>query len=138
MDDGGFSLERMVRIERARQQDVVGERHFVSVVAGQSCQKRVDRPQARILLIAGHVETPSRPRRMKTPCDCGPACFNACRAPRFASEPWRCAVRFPVARGGNAMRWKGKWRNQYGSILEIVDDADQKIVGSFRTALDDS
>lgn len=36
------------------------------------------------------------------------------------------------------MIWKGKWRNQYGSLLEISDDSDQKIVGTFRTALDDS
>jgi hypothetical protein len=36
------------------------------------------------------------------------------------------------------MTWKGRWRNQYGSILEITDDADNRIVGSFRTALDDS
>jgi hypothetical protein len=36
------------------------------------------------------------------------------------------------------MAWKGKWRNQYGSILEITDDADQRIVGTFRTALNDS
>jgi hypothetical protein len=28
--------------------------------------------------------------------------------------------------------------NQYGSILEITDDTDHKIVGTFRTALDDS
>jgi hypothetical protein len=31
------------------------------------------------------------------------------------------------------MAWKGKWRNQDGSILEITDDANQKIVGTFRT-----
>lgn len=36
------------------------------------------------------------------------------------------------------MTWKGKWRNQYGSVVEITDDRDQKIVGSFRTALNDS
>jgi hypothetical protein len=36
------------------------------------------------------------------------------------------------------MSWKGTWRNQYGSILEITDDADNRIVGSFRTALEDS
>lgn len=36
------------------------------------------------------------------------------------------------------MSWKGKWRNQYGSILEITDDADNRIVGSFGTALNDS
>jgi len=36
------------------------------------------------------------------------------------------------------MTWKGKWRNQYGSVLEITDDADNKIVGAFRTALNDS
>lgn len=32
----------------------------------------------------------------------------------------------------------GKWRNQYGSILEITRDSDHRIEGSFRTALDDS
>jgi hypothetical protein len=36
------------------------------------------------------------------------------------------------------MSWLGKWRNQYGSILEITDDADHRIVGSFKTALRDS
>ena len=34
--------------------------------------------------------------------------------------------------------WKGKWRNQYGSVLEITDDSNNRIVGTFRTALDDS
>ena len=32
----------------------------------------------------------------------------------------------------------GKWRNQYGSILEITDDSDHRIIGKFRTALSDS
>jgi len=34
--------------------------------------------------------------------------------------------------------WKGKWRNQYGSVVEITDDANGKIEGTFRTALEDS
>jgi Avidin family len=36
------------------------------------------------------------------------------------------------------MNWKGRWRNQYGSILTITDDANQRISGTFRTALKDS
>lgn len=36
------------------------------------------------------------------------------------------------------MSWIGKWRNQYGSILEITDESDHRVVGKFRTALDDS
>ena len=36
------------------------------------------------------------------------------------------------------MNWIGKWKNQYGSILEISDDSDNRIVGTFRTALEDS
>jgi hypothetical protein len=36
------------------------------------------------------------------------------------------------------MTWKGKWRNQYGSIVDITDDADHRIRGSFKTALRDS
>src|SRR3954453_8828158 len=36
------------------------------------------------------------------------------------------------------MSWTGKWRNQYGSILDISDDADNRITGTFRTALSDS
>jgi hypothetical protein len=36
------------------------------------------------------------------------------------------------------MSWLGKWRNQYGSILEIMDESNHRIVGSFRTALPDS
>ena len=36
------------------------------------------------------------------------------------------------------MNWLGKWRNQYGSILEITDDSANRIVGKFRTALSDS
>nr|WP_245321830.1 avidin/streptavidin family protein [Mesorhizobium sp. WSM1497] len=36
------------------------------------------------------------------------------------------------------MNWKGVWKNQYGSIVEITDDADNRISGSFRTALPDS
>lgn len=38
----------------------------------------------------------------------------------------------------DALTWTGKWRNQYGSVLEITDDSDGQIIGSFRTALDDS
>jgi Avidin family len=34
--------------------------------------------------------------------------------------------------------WVGTWQNQYGSTLTITDDADQKIRGTFRTALEDS
>ena len=36
------------------------------------------------------------------------------------------------------MNWIGKWRNQYGSELEITNDADQKLTGTFTTALADS
>jgi len=36
------------------------------------------------------------------------------------------------------MNWIGRWKNQYGSILEISDDSDNRIVGTFRTALEDS
>jgi len=36
------------------------------------------------------------------------------------------------------MSWLGKWRNQYGSVLEITDEADHRIAGKFRTALPDS
>ncbi len=36
------------------------------------------------------------------------------------------------------MSWLGKWRNQYGSILDITDEADHRIIGTFRTALPDS
>jgi hypothetical protein len=36
------------------------------------------------------------------------------------------------------MSWRGKWRNQFGSIVEIADDADNRIYGSFTTALEDS
>ncbi len=36
------------------------------------------------------------------------------------------------------MSWLGKWRNQYGSILDITDEADHRIIGTFRTALTDS
>jgi hypothetical protein len=34
--------------------------------------------------------------------------------------------------------WKGKWRNQYGSILTIIDDSDHRLTGTFQTALPDS
>ena len=36
------------------------------------------------------------------------------------------------------MNWKGLWRNQYGSIVTITDDANQRISGTFKTALKDS
>jgi hypothetical protein len=36
------------------------------------------------------------------------------------------------------MSWTGKWKNQYGSVLEITSDADGRIAGSFETALEDS
>jgi hypothetical protein len=39
---------------------------------------------------------------------------------------------------GDGMSWLGKWRNQYGSILEITDESNHRIVGRFRTALPDS
>jgi len=35
------------------------------------------------------------------------------------------------------MSWVGKWRNQYGSELEISDDSGHRIAGKFRTALPD-
>ncbi len=36
------------------------------------------------------------------------------------------------------MSWLGKWRNQYGSVIEITDESNNRIAGSFRTALPDS
>ncbi|MCA6124517.1 hypothetical protein J6500_21860 [Bradyrhizobium sp. WSM 1704] len=36
------------------------------------------------------------------------------------------------------MTWVGKWKNQYGSIVEITSEADGRIAGTFRTALPDS
>jgi hypothetical protein len=36
------------------------------------------------------------------------------------------------------MSWVGNWRNQFGSIARITDDADGRIVGTFETALEDS
>ena len=36
------------------------------------------------------------------------------------------------------MNWKGKWRNQYGSTVDITDDANYRIAGTFKTALRDS
>jgi avidin family protein len=36
------------------------------------------------------------------------------------------------------MSWTGKWRNQFGSIVDITSDANGRIEGSFRTALEDS
>src|SRR5689334_19321512 len=37
-----------------------------------------------------------------------------------------------------SMSWVGTWKNQYGSTLEITNDADGRIFGEFRTALEDS
>jgi hypothetical protein len=34
--------------------------------------------------------------------------------------------------------WTGQWRNQYGSVLTVVDDDGGQLRGSFRTALGDS
>jgi hypothetical protein len=36
------------------------------------------------------------------------------------------------------MSWLGKWRNQYGSVLEITNESEHGIVGKFTTALEDS
>jgi hypothetical protein len=36
------------------------------------------------------------------------------------------------------MTWTGKWRNEYGSTVEIEDDSNNQIVGVFRTALEES
>lgn len=36
------------------------------------------------------------------------------------------------------MSWLGTWRNRYGSVVEITDEADHAIKGVFRTALKDS
>jgi hypothetical protein len=36
------------------------------------------------------------------------------------------------------MTWKGRWRNQYGSIVDITEDANGRITGTFKTALKDS
>ncbi len=36
------------------------------------------------------------------------------------------------------MQWVGRWRNQYGSVVEITDQSDGQIKGTFRTALSDS
>ena len=36
------------------------------------------------------------------------------------------------------MAWVGSWRNQFGSILRIISDAEGRIEGNFETALDDS
>jgi hypothetical protein len=36
------------------------------------------------------------------------------------------------------MSFKGRWRNQYGSILEVTSEADGNVVGTFTTALEDS
>jgi hypothetical protein len=37
-----------------------------------------------------------------------------------------------------ANSWIGEWHNQYGTTLMITDDADQRLTGTFRTALGDS
>jgi hypothetical protein len=34
--------------------------------------------------------------------------------------------------------WTGKWRNQYGLIVDISSDAHGKIAGTFTMALPDS
>lgn len=39
---------------------------------------------------------------------------------------------------GNDVAWVGNWRNQFGSILRITDDANGRIEGNFETALEDS
>ena len=36
------------------------------------------------------------------------------------------------------MAWIGKWRNQFGSIVEITSEAAGRIEGTFKTALPDS
>ncbi|OEC96059.1 MULTISPECIES: avidin/streptavidin family protein [unclassified Rhizobium] len=36
------------------------------------------------------------------------------------------------------MSWTGIWRNQYGSTVEITDEQDGLIRGTFKTALQDS
>ncbi len=36
------------------------------------------------------------------------------------------------------MTWIGTWKNQYGSLLTITDEAEGRIAGTFRTALRDS
>lgn len=34
--------------------------------------------------------------------------------------------------------WVGIWKNQFGSIVDITSEADGRIEGTFRTALEDS
>lgn len=34
--------------------------------------------------------------------------------------------------------WVGSWRNQFGSVLRIISDAEGRIEGTFETALEDS
>ena len=36
------------------------------------------------------------------------------------------------------MSWLGKWKNQFGSLLEITDESNGRLEGTFRTALRDS
>ena len=36
------------------------------------------------------------------------------------------------------MSWLGKWKNQFGSIVEITSEANERIEGTFKTALKDS
>ena len=36
------------------------------------------------------------------------------------------------------MSWLGKWKNQFGSLVEVTSEADGRIEGTFRTALKDS
>jgi hypothetical protein len=38
----------------------------------------------------------------------------------------------------NAVSWVGTWRNQYGSMLVITDDASGRLKDAFRAALGDS
>jgi len=36
------------------------------------------------------------------------------------------------------MPWVGKWKNQFGSLVEITNESNGRIEGTFRTALRDS
>jgi hypothetical protein len=36
------------------------------------------------------------------------------------------------------MTWIGTWKNQYGSILEITEERENRVTGTFVTALGDS
>jgi hypothetical protein len=50
----------------------------------------------------------------------------------------RRILRLRVTTGVREMSWVGQWRNQFGSIVEITNDAEHRIEGTFRTALEDS